>query len=178
MVDKQRLLEPFDPSCIKQRPGVGRSVFDYVPGGDVIARIIEASDNEFEWTVVSLELVTTDDKPYWVIRGSLSVPGLGSRDGVGTHPAEGVDAAKAAETDALKRAAVKFGVALHLYTDEVNGVAKPASPAKAPTQPSPRNGSNGRRHDNADNGIGPCPECHAPAGKPHASRCRLVSSGR
>ena len=55
---------------------------------------------------------------------------------MGTHPADGVEAAKAAETEAFKRAALKFGVGLHLYEDDAShaagGTAAHASPSRQP----------------------------------------------
>jgi hypothetical protein len=64
--------------------------------------------------------------------GTLTIPGLGSRAGIGAHPLDegaGEDAAyKSAESDAVKRAAMAFGVGLHqLYieTGEAKRVQKP-----------------------------------------------------
>jgi len=201
MADKQLLARPFDPETIRQRPGSGRNVFDYVPGGDVIARVIQATDNTFGWTVDHIELIQQNSAAYWVVRGTLTIPELGSRQGLGTHPAESVEAPKAAETDAFKRAAVKFGVALHLYTDDpgVNGkeavapvqtrpeptTRKPVRQpvADQPVAPRPmryerdeysQDPQPARRPVAVRNGTnGSCPECHAPAGRPHATRCPM-----
>lgn len=200
MADKQLLARPFDPETIRQRPGSGRTMFDYVPGGDVIARVIQATDNAFGWTVDHVELMQQNEAAYWVVRGTLTIPELGSRDGLGTHPAESVDAPKAAETDAFKRAAVKFGVALHLYTDDPVANAKDAPAAvhpnpepvtRRPVQrtvaPRPLRYERDeysqvapepvRRPAAVRTDVGPCPECHAPEGRPHATRCP-VRNGR
>jgi len=197
MADKQLLTQPFDPVTIRQRPGSGRNVFDYVPGGDVIARVIQATDNTFGWTVDHVELIQQSSAAYWLVRGTLTIPELGSRQGLGTHPADSVDSVKAAETDAFKRAAVKFGVALHLYTDDpaVNGkdAVAPVQPRPEPVTRKPVQRSAAPqpmryerdeysqlppepvRHPVAvrNAGNGSCPECHAPAGRPHATRCRF-----
>lgn len=125
-VDLEALTRPFEAGEVKQRPGPGRKAFSYVSGQTVIGRLLTAAGSAFSWKVERVELVTqeTGEGPtsYWMVLGLLSVRGLGVRAGIGTHPAESVEAPKAAETDALKRAAVKFGVGLHLY-DEDGGVA-------------------------------------------------------
>jgi hypothetical protein len=136
-VDSGALMRPFDPSQIRQRPGPGKRPFSYISGPAVIDRLLEATGSAFSWKVDKVELITqaTGEGPvsFWVVLGSLSIAGMGVRAGIGTHPAESVEAAKAAETDALKRAAVKFGVGLHLYEEE-GGNGAGASPA-------PRNGN-------------------------------------
>ena len=71
----------------------------------------------------------------WLVHGTLTVDTLGSRSGVGTHPADGVEAAKAAETDAFKRAALKFGVGLHLYEDDASGTPPQQQPAATASPP-------------------------------------------
>ncbi len=109
MADKQLLARPFDPETIRQRPGSGRNVFDYLPGGDVIARVIQATDNAFGWTVDHVELIHQNNAAYWLVRCTLTIPELGSRQGLGTHPADTVDSVKAAETDAFKRAGLSAG---------------------------------------------------------------------
>lgn len=147
---RDALTRPFAPSQVRQRPGPGKRPFRYVAGPAVIDRLLEAMGSAFSWKVEKAELVTqeTGEGPvsYWVVLGSLSLPGMGVRAGIGTHRAESVEAAKAAETDALKRAAVKFGVGLHLYEEEGggNGAGNP---------PSGRGG-----YDRRTNGNG-----HAPA---------------
>jgi hypothetical protein len=121
-VDSGALMRPFEPSQIRQRPGPGKRPFSYISGPAVIDRLLVATGSAFSWKVDKVELITqeTGEGPvsYWVVLGSLSIAGMGIRAGIGTHPAESVEAAKAAETDALKRAAVKFGVGLHLYEEE------------------------------------------------------------
>jgi len=192
MADKQLLARPFAAETIRQRPGANRTIVDYIPAGDVIARVIQATDNEFGWTVDSVELIEQNGAAYWLVRGTLTVPDLGSRDGIGTDAATSVDSVKAAETDAFKRAAVKFGVALHLYTEDpsVNGkdavapVQHRPEPVvresdQRPVAPRPMRYERDEycqdpepvRRPVHNAGNGSCPECHAPAGRPHATRC-------
>ena len=142
-------------------------------GGDIVRRLLDATDNQFSWVVDKAEMVIQETPKgnlatYWMVRGTLSLGDLGMRSGVGTHPAESVDSAKAAETDALKRAAVKFGVGLHLYEDENssgangNGViaGNGAPPPAPPTQGAVNRGyslpvaNNGGRAGNGYAGSG------------------------
>lgn len=129
------LREPFPKEKVKQRDGARGMRFDYVEGGDIMERLIEATDNFYGWRITSLEIINDGKSlaPYWMCRGTLSIPGIGDRDGVGTSVLLNEDAAKSAVTDALKRAAVLFGVALHLYLD--NGPTAPAPKAHAPSGP-------------------------------------------
>ena len=132
-------MRPFDGSQVRQRMGPGRKALDYISGPDVIRRLLDATGNHFTWNVERVQLINQEtpnggSASLWIVQGTLTVDTLGSRSGVGTHPADSVEAAKAAETDALKRAAVKFGVGLHLYEDDGgNGSSGQASP---PPQPS------------------------------------------
>lgn len=114
MTDLSLLREPFDRAHIKQREGSGKKMLDYVPAADVIQRLLDASPS-FNWTVFKLELVTDNKGSFWLCQGTLNIPGLGDRAGVGTAACMNEDSPKSAETDALKRAAVKFGVALDLH---------------------------------------------------------------
>ena len=124
-MEKNLLTTPFPADSVRQRKafadGNSNKVFDYIKGGDIISRLLDATDNDYTWEVTRLELVTHATKnsavTFWVCEGKLTLPGLGTRSGIGTHQAQDLECPKAAETDAFKRAAVKFGVALQLYTD-------------------------------------------------------------
>ncbi|RYF59398.1 MAG: hypothetical protein EOO39_33275 [Cytophagaceae bacterium] len=123
-IDIEVLMRPFDGSQVRQRTGPGRKPLDYISGSDVMRRLLDATGNHFSWSVEKVQLIPleTPNGPsfLWLVLGTLTVGDLGSRSGVGTHPSDGVEAAKAAETDALKRAAVKFGVGLHLHEDDAS----------------------------------------------------------
>lgn len=111
------LKRPFAAHVIKQRQIDGRNV-EYVSVGDVIERLNRAC-LEWNWQVTRIEvhvlpilrkkvLVPT---PIVHVTGTLEIPGLGKRQGIGTAPAENnEDPAKIAESDAIKRAATMFGV--------------------------------------------------------------------
>ena len=111
------LRRPFHPSVIKQRQIAGRNI-DYVPIDCVIERLNRAAP-VWHWTVTDIRIVTMPikrrdgvvDMPVAQCIGTLEIPGIGKRQGIGTAPCEGTeDAPKIAESDAIKRAATMFGV--------------------------------------------------------------------
>src|SRR5688572_8875617 len=116
MMNLDELAKPFPSEGIKQREGRGRLTFSYVPIGDVIRRVLNVTEGSYSWEVVKLEMVMLGERMIWVCHGRLTINGH-TYDGIGTHPFQDEESAKAAESDAYKRAAVKIGVALHLYTD-------------------------------------------------------------
>jgi len=91
---------------------------EYVAIDDLIARLNKAA-LEWSWHVSRIEILTMPilrkgeliDTPVVHVTGGLMIPGLGTRQGVGTAPCEATeDASKIAESDAIKRAASMFGV--------------------------------------------------------------------
>jgi recombination DNA repair RAD52 pathway protein len=138
LTDEQRdavsevLRKAFDKSVIQQRVGGGGKKLDYIEGHVINLRLIEATRNNFSFVI-------TDEKEYdWgtskqgeaqilhKVRGQLTIPGLGTREGTGVQiitVGKSEDLWKSAETDAMKKAASKFGVALHLYGDDYEGQA-------------------------------------------------------
>lgn len=162
MADKILLRQPFPASSIKKRAGAGGKAFSYVDGEEVLSRVLEATDGEFSWSVEKIDFVSDNKASYWLCMGHLTIPGLGSRSGVGTALVANEDSAKSAETDAFKRAAVKFGVALDLYAKGDDSQQQPTQSAPRPRmEPSHRDDQFGAR----------CEECGAPTGRPHATNC-------
>lgn len=111
------LKRPFHPSVIKQRP-VANGMVNYVAIDDVIERL-NKSTLTWQWKVISIKMIDLPmsrknervEMPVIHVIGELEIPGLGMRQGIGTAPCEGTeDAAKIAESDAIKRAASMFGV--------------------------------------------------------------------
>ena len=132
---RQHLNEPFARELIEEKNGLS-----YLPHEVIRKRLIEATGNCFDWTIDQILFRddgvtrrardrTTGEAPRplsMVVVGRLTIPGLGTRAGIGAHPLDagaGEDAAyKSAESDALKRAAMAFGVGLdqlYLRTGEV-----------------------------------------------------------
>ena len=169
MADLSDLMKPFGGNDVKSRKGGGGKTFAYVAGKDILGRVIEATRSEFDWTILKIRyspglirLNTQTSETYttpgvWLVHGRLNIPEMGSKDGIGTAIEENEDAAKAAETDAFKRCATKFGIAL-----DIEGAA-----ATPPTTGVP-SGVMGAINTSA----GLCPYCNCPAGKPHTRTCQ------
>ena len=111
------LKRPFAAHVIKSRKIGGRDV-SYIAVADVIERLNKAAP-VWSWQVTRIEVITMPimrkgqlvDTPVVHVVGQLSIPGLGSREGVGTAPCENDEnATKIAESDAVKRASSMFGV--------------------------------------------------------------------
>lgn len=122
------LLEPFLPNAIQTHPYKG---WKYVAAPTVIRRLINATGNMFDWTIKNVEYkqygkteLKEDgsgghERTLIIVRGELTIYGLGTRSGVGvqvvTSETGGEDLWKGADADAFKNAAKNFGVALDLY---------------------------------------------------------------
>jgi hypothetical protein len=149
----ERLTRPFHANVIERKNGM-----NFIPHEYVRERLIEATGNCFDWTID--QVFFRDDgvtrrsvnrqtgevpRPHsMVVIGTLSIPGLGQRAGIGAHPLDegsGEDAAyKSAESDAFKRAAMAFGVGLQqLYIDRTGSSAprRTSAPAVAGPPPAP-----------------------------------------
>lgn len=135
------LCRPFPPEQIKQREGQGGKMLSYVETASVIARLNEACDGGWDFTIEKYELL--DDEV--VVLGKLVVEATITKSAFGgssiTRDREGravsiADDLKSAGSDALKKAASLLGVALELY-----GAGPPESvsrrPARAPSPESP-----------------------------------------
>lgn len=132
---------------IKQREGGGGVTLDYVEGSYVIRALNEAFNNMWDWEIIDFKIIESVPKKItkeydkklrkWVeldepryeeqppvahVVGKLTAPGFGSRVGFGSKTiiggaSEQESCFKAAATDALKKAATLFGIALDLYED-------------------------------------------------------------
>ncbi|MCY3553706.1 MAG: Rad52/Rad22 family DNA repair protein [Gemmatimonadetes bacterium] len=124
----------FDNDAVRSRKVRGGKTIRYVPAPPVIRRLNEvAPDWEFEVDFVSSIMVKEtrydrDNKPYDVeynqiaVVGKLTIEGVprqqfGSGDDDGATYGEGL---KGAGTDALKKCASLFGIALYLYEEDEN----------------------------------------------------------
>jgi len=109
--------------------------YKYIDHANVRQRLIDATGNQWSWSIKDFQVRPSSDDvsraqgnavPVVVVIGTLTIQGLGFRDGIGVqemNPNSGADAAyKGAESDALKRAAMSFGVGLkQLYIDSEGG---------------------------------------------------------
>jgi hypothetical protein len=114
-----RLSKPLDKSQIRTRPGVkGKNGnadhdFSYVPW-HIVANILDDSAPGWSHVIKSIQVIGE----LVVVVVALTIDGV-SREGIGTGRASDETGIKKAEHDALKRAAVKFGVARELYDKDV-----------------------------------------------------------
>lgn len=115
-LDIDELTKAFGQECIRQRQGGGGKMLDYLATHTVISRLNRFA-GEWSWSINTIE-VRGD---LYVLTGTLTIPGLGSRDGIGVQRVSergGEDLAKGCSSDALKKAATLFGVGLHLYGED------------------------------------------------------------
>lgn len=159
-----QLREPFAPECINELPK-GGTVLSYVGHAFVTERLLEV-DPEWSWEPFALDergLPACDydehGKPVglWI---RLTVCGV-TRPGYGTCEARKVEAMKELIGDALRNAAMRFGVALDLWKKDLPH-ATDAAPARAqaPTPQARTNGAqNGAQRPQQASDVPACPDC-------------------
>lgn len=112
------LRKPLEPSQIRQRPGSkdrnGNILsFDYVPWNEV-ANILDDKATGWNHSIKGMQVIGD----LIAITVAITIGDV-TREGVGTGRASDETGIKKAEHDALKRAAVKFGIARELYSKEI-----------------------------------------------------------
>lgn len=195
----QAFLAPF--TKLKSRKGAGNKNFQYVDFHQVLQRIL-GTVPDFGWEILDCgyqapetyqkreygsdgqatgRMIEATRNGFFWCYGRLTIPGLMPRDGYGTQVWENEDSPKGAETDAFKRAAVKFGIGLHLYEKDEqqqagtrpvrSGSANPYYEKQQQTarKPIENRGSQSPRPL--------CPECNAPEGRDHVKGCSLAPKG-
>ena len=115
----QKLREPFPPEMVGKLPK-GSTQLDYVGHAAVTDRLLQV-DPEWSWEPFALD---ADGCPVIRERGKdlelwirLTIAGV-TKPGVGTVSASAFDASKQLVSDALRNAAMRFGVALDLWAKE------------------------------------------------------------
>jgi len=135
-----RLMADFPEAALKHRAG-GRNGLAYYSGDTIIRRLIAATDNQFDVSVTDYQMTDT----LITARVRLTIPGMGSREHIGVQrwtettksgAQSGEDLIKGAITDAIKKAATLFGVALELYGEDYEGAAE--EKAQTSTRPQTR----------------------------------------
>lgn len=119
------LTRPFPKDQIKQREGNFGKMLDYVETPSVIARLNEAFEGHWSFRVLSHQILEQEV----IVLGELSADGevkqqFGSKQ-IAKHsktkePLSLGDDLKGATSDALKKCATEFGVALELYCDRAS----------------------------------------------------------
>ena len=130
-MNRDILEKEFEPSQIKRRRGPFGDDLDYVEAADVIRRLNSAFDSEWSFEIIEHQQMFDEV----VVLGKLTAQGI-SKSQFGSHQITkakkdgtvvniGYDL-KAAASDCLKKTATHFGVALHLYSENV--VDEPGEP--------------------------------------------------
>ena len=129
---KDILTRAFAPEQIKTRPGQRGKILSYIETHAVIARLNEAADFEWTFEVVKHEILADEV----IVLGKLTIDGVTKMAFGGSTITTDVsgkevsiaDDLKAAASDALKKTASLFGVALEFYG------GAPAQPEVPPTR--------------------------------------------
>lgn len=122
-----RLRQTVDPELIRTletnegRAG-GRKTVEYVEW-HTVADILDGSAPDWEHAIKDIRLIGDIVS----VTVAISVAGV-TREGIGTGSALTEAGIKKAEHDALKRAAVKFGIARELYKREFDAIDEIAAP--------------------------------------------------
>jgi hypothetical protein len=122
-MNREILEKEFEPSQIKRRRGPNGDL-DYVEAADVIRRLNAAFDGEWSFEIIEHQQMFDEV----VVLGKLTAQGI-SKCQFGSHQITkakkdgavvniGFDL-KAAASDCLKKASTHFGVALHLYSENI-----------------------------------------------------------
>jgi hypothetical protein len=132
MMSLDILTRPFPLAEVKQRKNEAGKTFDYVEAHSVISRLNEAFQGAWSFRVVQHQMVEHEV----IVLGELSGDGLVKQQfGSAVFRPEGPDAMtvgdtfKAAASDALKKCATEFGVALELYGGLSVAYPEPSSAA-------------------------------------------------
>src|SRR5438093_13670798 len=146
-MNRELLEKPFSPDQIKQREGLYGDVLDYIAGAAVIQRLNEAFNAEWAFDILDHHIYEKEV----VVLGKLTAQGIakcqfGKSKITRTKETKAEvsigDDLKAATTDAIKKCATLFGVALHLYFE--NGAAdEKSSGTTGPHNDSPSAASRG-----------------------------------
>lgn len=136
--DAAKLREPFPASAIGKLPKAGIQL-DFVGHAAVTDRLLQV-DPEWSWEPFSVD---EDGLPKVTVRGKdavmwirLTVAGV-TRPGVGIAPAGSFELEKQLISDALRNGAMRFGVALDLWSrEDLNAGESGSTTAPASSAPS------------------------------------------
>ncbi|HKP68642.1 MAG TPA: Rad52/Rad22 family DNA repair protein [Pyrinomonadaceae bacterium] len=117
----RKLKRQVDPDLVKQREGFRDQngnvrMVDYVEWHTVADILDEAAPN---WAHTVKDIRQIGEVVTVIV--AITIDGV-TREGIGTGPAQSEIGIKKAEHDALKRAAVKFGIARELYKKESDAI--------------------------------------------------------
>lgn len=128
-----KLAARFPQDAHYTRKGAFGKDLTYLSTSTVIYRL-NSIGRAWDWFIK--EMIWQPDM--LVVRGTLHIEGLGSRDGIGIQELSekrGGDLVKGASSDALKKAATLFGVGLYLAGPDYESDAPTATPEAFQTRP-------------------------------------------
>lgn len=132
---QQKFCRPFGPDEVKQREGRGGNKFDYIDARSAHQRLDEVVgpggwqttfkllDSESKAVECSLSVLIDG---VWVVKTDVGYP-----NSAADAEDDGKEPLKAAYSDAMKRAAVQFGVGRHLY-DKTSAARPRQAPPSGP----------------------------------------------
>lgn len=178
--DAQKLRAPFPADAIEQKK-IGNFSFAYINHANVTDRLIEV-DPTWYWTPIAVNPSTgmpllDDHNGLWI---RLTVCGV-TRIGYGASEPhqKGADAVKTAVSDAIKNAAMRFGVALDLWGADTNGnsaeALQPFTLRSVPNEEQPAEVKEKNRIEDPTDAINV--EEYEPYCKHNMKHCRVLKSG-
>lgn len=160
-IDKKKLLKPFPKEYVKKAP---KGKFgDYVAHFRYVERLRDCIDDPYSWEVEAIYGTHNGEKRIVGAKGTIYIEGLGKFEGVGdvepyqlNNQSDGTNF-KFAESDSFKRACLRFGLGVELWSGDVTeeeDMVKNAQPddnvgkEKAPEQPKKKQVTqeNGKSH--------------------------------
>ena len=160
-INKKELLKPFPKEYVKKAP---KGKFgDYVAHFRYVERLRDCLDDPYSWEVEAIYGTHNGEKRIVGAKGTIYIEGLGKFEGVGdvepyqlNNQSDGTNF-KFAESDSFKRACMRFGLGVELWSGDVTeeeDMVKNAQPndnvatEKAPDQPKKKQGNqeNGNSH--------------------------------
>ena len=147
-INKKELLKPFPKEYVKKAP---KGKFgDYVAHFRYVERLRDCLDDPYSWEVEAIYGTHNGEKRIVGAKGTIYIEGLGKFEGVGdvepyqlNNQSDGTNF-KFAESDSFKRACMRFGLGVELWSGDVTeeeDMVKNAQPndnvatEKAPDQP-------------------------------------------
>lgn len=115
---RQLISAPVNPALIKQNKYDKFGDGDYIEVETVVRLLNEIFGHVWSWDIIDFKHIKNDNEEYVVCHGKLSVPGVGSRDGIGQAKADKKDNStmfSSSASFAFKAAAKRFGIAPNLF---------------------------------------------------------------
>ena len=120
---KKKLLAPFPKEYVKPAP---KGKFgDYVPHFRYVERLRDCLEDQYDWKVEAIYGNHNGEQRIVGAKGTITIEGLGTFEGVGdvelfqlNNQSDGTNF-KFAESDAFKRACMRFGLGVELWSGDV-----------------------------------------------------------